>query len=385
MPHSALPPKQAAALSRYDALAALTLTGVMLAGAWQIIAAATGPVGLEFPRSWLDFREGRSTGALEKQLDQKMPARSALIGAANSVRYLLTGSGGDQVRPGKDGWLFLTEELRFDADGSANLKARAELLGTAARSLESQGVKLIVALVPDKARVHANKLANGQYPAYNSSRYADALSAFQLQGVITVNLLQPLAQAAARGEVYYRTDTHWNQAGAHVAAEAIASAIKQLPVELERTTFSSKTSAAVMRPGDLIRLMGLGDTSETLGLSPDVETPVVTMQNSVDNIGLFGDSAVPVVLTGTSYSMRGNFHGFLQQALSIRVLNAAKEGGGFLQATRSYLEDDAFRLAKPQVMIWEVPERFLQSKLDDETRSFRNVALRQQIAFSRLR
>ena len=364
MPHSALAANQEAALTRYRALAALTLAGVMLAGAWQIIAAATGPVGLEFPRSWLDFREGRSTGALEKQLDQKMPARSALIGAANSVRYLLTGSGGDQVRPGKDGWLFLTEELRFDADGNANLKARAELLGAAARSLQSQGVKLIVALVPDKARVHANKLANGQYPAYNSSRYADALSAFQLQGVITVNLLQPLAQAAARGEVYYRTDTHWNQAGAQVAAEAIASAIKQLPVELEKTSFSSKSSAPVERPGDLIRLMGLADTAKLLGLQPDMEAPVVTQQSSVESAGLFGDSAVPVVLTGTSYSLRANFVGHLQQALSAKVLNAAKDGGGFLQATAAYLKNDAFSQATPRVLIWEVPERVLSGEFE---------------------
>jgi alginate O-acetyltransferase complex protein AlgJ len=348
----------------------------MLAGAWQIIAAATGPAGLEFPRSWQDFSQGRSTGALEKQLDQKLPARPGLITAANSVRYLLTGSGGEQVRTGQDGWLFLTEELRYDANGYAHLSARADLLGTAARSLERQGVKLVVALVPDKARVYSSKLASGLYPDYNSSRYLDALNALRKQGATTVNLLKPLMQAAAHAEVYYRTDTHWNQTGAKIAAEAVASTVQQLGLELKGTTFSSKTNAAVKRPGDLIRLMGLGDTSEALGLLPDVEAPVVTMQNSVDSVGLFGDSAVPVVLTGTSYSMRGNFHGFLQQTLSTRVLNAAKDGGGFLQATRNYLEDDAFRLAKPQVLIWEVPERFLQRKLDDETKSFQNQAFR---------
>ena len=375
MPHSALPAHQAATLSRYGALAALTLTSVMLAGAWQIIAAAADPAGLEFPRTWLDFREGRSTGTLEKQLDQRLPARSALIGTANSVRYLLTGSGGDQVRTGKDGWLFLTEELRFDADGSANLKVRAELLGVATRSLQSQGVKLIVALVPDKARVHSSKLANGQYPEYNSSRYADALSAFQKQGVNTVNLLQPLAQAAAKGDVYYRTDTHWNQAGAHVAAEAIATAIKKLPLELEKTSYSSRSGAPAERPGDLIRLMGLGDTAKMLGLQPDTETPVVTQQSSAENTGLFGESAVPVVLTGTSYSMRANFAGFLQQALSAKVLNAARDGGGFLQATTQYLRDDAFRSSKPKVLLWEIPERFLWRKLDEESRWLRTTGL----------
>ena len=366
MPHSALPPNQAAALSRYDALAALTLTGVMLAGAWQIIAATVDPAGLEFPRTWLDFREGRSTGALEKQLDQRLPARSALIGAANSVRYLLTGSGGDQVRTGKDGWLFLTEELRFDADGNANLKVRAELLGTAARSLESQGVKLIVALVPDKARVYSSRLANARYPEYNSSRYADAFNAFQKQGITTVDLLQPLAQASAQGEVYYRTDTHWNQTGAEVAAKALASVIKQSGLELAKTDFTSNKGTPIERPGDLIRLMGLGDNAKALGLLPDTEAPVVTQQSSAQSTGLFGDDAVPVVVTGTSYSLRANFVGQLQQALSSKVLNAAKDGGGFLQAATLYLKDEAFRSNKPKVLVWELPERFLWRKLDDE-------------------
>ena len=375
MPHSTLAATPEATLSRYGTLAALTLTSVMLAGAWQIIAATIDPAGLEFPRSWLDFRQGRSTGALEKQLDQKLPARPGLITAANSVRYLLTGSGGEQVRTGKDGWLFLTEELRFDADGSANLRARAELLGAASRSLASQGVKLVVALVPDKARVYSSKLASGLYPNYNSSRYTDGLSAFQRQGVTTVNLLQPLAQAAVKGEVYYRTDTHWNQAGAQVAAEAIASAIKPLPLELESTSFSSKSSPPVERPGDLIRLMGLGDTAKLLGLQPDTEAPVVTQQSSAQSTGLFGDSAVPVVLTGTSYSLRANFVGYLQQALSAKVLNAAKDGGGFLQATTLYLKDDAFRSSKPKVLLWEVPERFLWTRLDEESKWLRTTGL----------
>ncbi len=371
------PLPSAPALSFHAVLAALTFSSVMLAGAWQIVAATSDPRGLEFPRSWIDFREGRSTGALEKQLDQKLPARTALIGVANSLRYLLTGSGGEQVRTGKDGWLFLTDELRFDAGGNAHLKARVELLGAAARGLDRQGVKLIVALVPDKARMYANKLPGRHYPEYNSSRYQDALDALRKQGVSAVDLQQPLAQAAAQEQVYYRTDTHWNQAGAQIAAEAVARSVQQLGIALENTSFSSANSSApVERSGDLIRLMGLEDMPPALGPRPDMEAPVVTRQTSVDKAGgLFGDSVVPVVLTGTSYSLRGNFHGFLQQALSAKVLNAARDGGGFLQATTAYLTDDAFRTAKPKVLIWEVPERFLQSKLDDEPTWLQKVAL----------
>ena len=361
--------------SRYAAVAGVTFSLVMLAGLWQIVAAAWNPGQLDFPRTWLDFREGRTTGTLEKQLDQKLPARTALIATANSLRYLLTGGGGDQVRVGNSGWLFLTEELRFDTDGNAHLNVRAKLFGGASQGLEREGVKLVIALVPDKARLYSGRLISGHYPAYNLSRYEDALAAIRKQNVTVVDLLTPLAAAASREQVYYSSDTHWNQHGAQVSADAVALGVRKLGVELEKTTFvTAATGQKTERPGDLIRLMGLGDTPSALRPPSDAEIPVVTKQASVDaSSGLFGDAVVPVVLTGTSYSLRGNFHGFLQQALSAKVLNSAKDGGGLLQATTAYLTDDAFKSAKPKILVWEVPERFLYSKLEDESKWLKNA------------
>jgi alginate O-acetyltransferase complex protein AlgJ len=360
--------EQPTSLSRFGFLAGLLFSGVMLAGAWQVIAVITREAGaIEFPRSWIDFAEGRSTGTIEKQFDNKLPARPLLITVANTVRYMIMGSGGDQVRTGKDGWLFLAEELRFEPDASANLKAKAELLGATARALEGQGVKLVVSLVPDKARLYADKLTSGRYLRHNQTRYQDALIAFQNQGVTAVDLLQPLVKAAGQTQVYYRTDTHWNQVGAQVAAQAVAAVVLGLRLDLEKTSFSNNFGGApTERPGDLIRLMGLDGAPKCLGPLPDLEAPVVTQQISADkDRGLFDEYAVPVVLTGTSYSLRANFVGFLQQSLSAKVLNAAQDGSGFLQATKLYLENEAFQSAKPKVLIWELPERFLYGKLDN--------------------
>ncbi len=361
--------------SRYAAVAGVTFSCVMLVGLWQIVAAAWNPGQLDFPRTWLDFREGRTTSTLEKQLEQKLPARTTLIATANSLRYLLTGGGGDQVRVGRGGWLFLADELRFDTDGNANLNTRAKLFGGASQGLDRQGVKLVIALVPDKARLYSGRLISGHYPAYNLSRYEDALAAIRKQHVTVVDLLAPLTAAASQGQVYYSSDTHWNQHGAQVSADAVALGVRKLGVELEKTTFvTAATGQKTERTGDLIRLMGLGDTPSALRPPSDAEILMVTKQTSVEaSSGLFGDAAVPVALTGTSYSLRGNFHGFLQQALSAKVLNTAKDGGGLLQATTAYLTNDAFRSAKPKILVWEVPERFLYSKLEDESKWLKSV------------
>lgn len=362
--------------SRHAIAAALTLIGVMLLGAWQIIATVRNAEKLDFPHSWLDFREGRLTGTLEKQLDQHLPARPTLIAIANSTRYLLTNSGGDQVRTGVDNWLFLTDELRYEGLGNTPLDARAALLGAASRSLDRQGVRLVIALVPDKARVYADKLSSGHYPSYHRERYNDALAALRLQHVSVVDLLQPLMRGAALRDVYYHTDTHWNQAGAQIAANAVANEVQRLGIKLDSTSFrTSNEGIATERPGDLLRLMGLTNVPNLLRPRPDTETPVITQQTSLEKTSLFGESVVPVTLIGTSYSLRGNFHGFLQQALSAKVLNAAKDGGGFLQAATAYLTDEAFHTATPSVIIWEVPERFLLTKLDTESTWLKTVNL----------
>jgi alginate O-acetyltransferase complex protein AlgJ len=359
------------------ALAALALTVVMVVGVWETIAAVKQIEKADFPTTLTDFREGRTTNALEKLIEQKLPARSGLIAFANSVRFLLTGGGGEQVRVGKSDWLFLTEEMRFDADGSAHLATRADVLGTAARRLDLMGVKLVVALVPDKARVHSDHLKSSHYPEYNRSRYHDAVTAIRARNVTVVDLLEPLAAGAVASDVYYRTDTHWNQLGAKLAADTIAKVVKNLGLTLTPTHFDTLPSGeAVQRPGDLIRLMGLESTPDSVRPRADTEVPMVTKETSTSNAGgLFGDAGVSVVLTGTSYSLRGNFHGFLQQALETKVLNAAKDGGGLLQATTAYLTDESFRSAKPAVLVWEIPERFVLAPLDGEPAWLSKVGL----------
>jgi alginate O-acetyltransferase complex protein AlgJ len=351
----------------HQLLAALVFIAVMLAGAVQMVLAWPELRWQEVPHSVADFREGRTTLALEKQLDKKMPWREEVIGFANGLRYKLTGGAVDQVRLGQDGWLFLTEELRFEAQGLAHLQARVDLLAQASQHLRTQGVTLLVAVVPDKARVYAQYLQRGAYPQYQQGRYSELLNALGQRGVHTVDLLAPLEAARSTQQVYYRTDTHWSQPGAQLSAQAVAQALRRLNIPLEPSQFvTQQEPQTAPRVGDLIRLMGLEHMPQALRPSPDQEAPASTQAIASSVGGLLGDVQVPVVLVGTSYSLRGNFHGYLQQALSASVLNAAKDGGGFLQSATQYLRDDAFKQNKPKVIVWELPERFAYAALQEE-------------------
>lgn len=373
--HSDAPPVTAAErLHRNLAAAALGL--VVLAGVAQyVLALVTGPA-LEFPRGLDAFRDGRMTGAIEKSLDKAMPQRGEIIAFANALRWRITGGANDQVRLGQDEWIFLTEEFQFDAGASAHLAARVALLQQTRQALQSKQVELVVAVVPDKARIYAEQVQGG-YPAYLQSRYSDALAGLRQAGVPVVDLATPFLEARRSKPVYYRTDTHWNQDGAALAAQAIAQVVGPLVSGAAETRFeTTEQSGAAPRAGDLLRLMGLESVPDAWRPAPDTEAPRQTRQVSQEQaLGLFGDASVPVVLTGTSYSQRGNFHGAMQQALSRKVLNVSKDGGGFLQATTAYLKDEAFASAPPAVLVWELPERFLYRPLGEEKDWLRAVGL----------
>jgi alginate O-acetyltransferase complex protein AlgJ len=349
----------------------------MVAGFSQMVQAFAGLDWREIPRQEDDFRKGKTTTTLERQLDQKMPQRNHLIGLANGVRYALTGGSVDQVRGGRNGWLFLTEEIRYDSDGPVHMRARMDLLASTRLALQSQGVELLVAIVPDKARIYADQLQGAGYPTSSQTRYSDAIVQLKEQGIPSVDLMQPMLNARHAQHVYYRTDTHWNQVGAALAASSVAEAIRRLTPDLTSAQFLTQQDVQVtQRFGDLIRLMGIDAMPTFMRPVADQEaTARTTLVKNTAGSGLLGDVYVPVVLVGTSYSLRGNFHGYLQQNLRASVLNTAMDGGGFLQAMGEYLKNDAFLQSKPKVLVWEIPERFLYMPLTEELGWLKKVGL----------
>jgi alginate O-acetyltransferase complex protein AlgJ len=358
--------------------AAITLLVVMAYGGWQITQAARSLELGDIAQSWSDLLSGTTTKSLESKLEHGLPARENMIRTAYALRYILLNGSQEQVRIGSDDWLFLTEELTLYPQASAAMASRIQLIAQAAKALQRANVQLVVALVPDKSRIYKTQLPARYRSSQLAARYQDALQQLRSSGVASVDLATPLATAARSSqEVYYRSDTHWNQLGARIAAQTIAADIKNLHLDFPEYTYSTAAvGGAVNRNGDLIRLMGLEHTPALLHPKPDIETVQESTRMQADNSQfLFGDTQISVVLCGTSYSLRGNFHGYLQQSLSTEVLNTAKDGGGFLSSITAYLQDEAYLNSKPKVLIWEVPERFLQAPLHDEVEWLNHVGL----------
>ena len=117
------------------------------------------------------------------------------------------------------------------------------------------------------------------------------------------------------------------------------------------------------RQGDLTTFIASGTMPAALGMGPESVQPwrAEAPAQAVSADDLFGDSQIPIVLVGTSYSanVEWGFAEALKTALGSDVLNVAEEGLGPVAPMRAYLASDGFRDQPPTTVIWEFPIRYL--------------------------
>lgn len=359
-------------------LYAAAFTLLMVWGLWQGVSALRTPDSQNRLGQVMNlpaFLGGRTAAAFNHVMAHALPADPWLRAAGGAFRYKLFGSGGPAVRLGCDNWLFLSEELRPWPDGEAVARERLEGVARVARRLEAEGTTVILALTPDKARVEHRHLCGVEYAAQAAARHDAAMRQLRATGLRVVEWLPVLEAATAQegngGDAYYRTDTHWNQRGAALAANAVAAAAREVRLrrdDVVRTTTAAEETAYA---GDLLRLMSLDHAPGALRPATDRQRVQATTAAAAGGGGLLdAEPEVEVVLLGSSYSLNGNFHGALQQALSSRVLNFGRAGGGVTGGAREYFASATARETRPKLVVWELLERGLGQPITAEERAF---------------
>jgi alginate O-acetyltransferase complex protein AlgJ len=335
------------------------LIGLLVAG---LALSAADPATFATP-SDANPVNGGWTASWRASYEQKLPGKEAAVAAWAAMRYALFFQGEPGVLVGRDGWLYSNEELfSLDPSGRA-LEAAVDQIRAVRDALAARDISLVVALVPTKVVVCAEHLGRYRLPTPLRERYGAARRAIGSLGVAVPDLLTPLREAAARGDVFLRTDTHWTAFGASIAAQALAKVVKP---ELDargssRARYTTQRGEPRERRGDLLSFLPLGRFAATLGPAPDLVADVVTVADGDGGPGLFGALKIPVALVGTSYSAAGawNFDGALKEELRADVLKVAEEGRGPFVPMRKYLESPAIDDPRPDVVIWEIPERYL--------------------------
>jgi alginate O-acetyltransferase complex protein AlgJ len=315
--------------------------------------------------SWSRLTDGETTAAVAHFLQKANPLEEPLVTFDRVSSYLLTGDLGARVKRGCDNWLFLTDELTLHPDRAASLARHVEIVKQVAAYLQTRHIGLVVVPVPDKSRVEATDLCGLDRPAALGGRLADFEAQLRQAEIGVVDVLWPMN--AARGELYYRTDTHWNEHGAKTAADTVAAALRQAGLAPhQKAEFKVTNDPVGERLGDLIRLAGLDRVAWPFRPHGDQEAATAIQQSAAASVGILDETPPPeLAVIGTSFSRRANFVPFLSLALTAPVDNRALDGGGITNAAIDYFAKPDFLKAPPRAIVWEIPERMVEEDVAD--------------------
>lgn len=170
--------------------------------------------------------------SLDAYIEENVALRAPLITLhAVRCRLLWGQSGNAQVISGRDGWLYyqdtLADTLRRDRMDDQEIERLAGMLSALSQGLQMQGVRFTFVCAPNKSTIYPEQLPYYLQPLAAESNLDRLLSVLSVLGVDALDLRAPLLEAKASAPQYYRTDTHWNAAGALTAYRALMAHLAQ--------------------------------------------------------------------------------------------------------------------------------------------------------------
>lgn len=171
---------------------------------------------------------------------------------------------------GKGGWFFYTGEISIpDYQNTAPLQTGrlAKLQKNLDRlnmDLRKKSITLLVVIPPNKSTIYPQNMP-AQIPVIgNPSRLDQLLEYMKLHGDTTILDLRPtLFEASRSQDVYYKTDTHWNDVGAYYAyVEIMRTLALHYPLLTPHPISDFKYTYTGDSIRDLPSLMGLSSYAE---------------------------------------------------------------------------------------------------------------------------
>jgi len=303
----------------------------------------------------------QSIGPGVNHFQENFYKRNFLIEKANWLRMKL----GDRVLPtgviGNDGWVDYTGDGNIDDFQNlkefTNKAALLKTLRTVYKSLKSQDITFWIVVVPNKATIYPDKLPAQIKSLPTPSRLDQLRTLLETHHLpILVDLRPSLRAARADQDVYFKeNNTHWNGYGAFVAYTAILNALSNSYPELK--AYES----------DSLKLVAAGPGAAAPDFyfapkNPFVRTLHFSTDNSIDKIwgtdyGYNQFSSIPESTLPTLLMFHDSFGAFyLNDYLS---MNFGKSHFVHLRGMPQYLNQQAIRQLKPDVIIIEIVERDL--------------------------
>jgi hypothetical protein len=166
---------------------------------------------------------------IDAYLRDRLPFRSLVVRGNGLLRHKYLGLGSSQVLVGKDGWLFFDLERCQSADYMGlrpftpeQLEQWRTYLERRAAYLAARGIRYVFLAAPNQPTIYPEKLPESVRLNRGRTRY-EQLTAYLAQhsSFRILDLAEPIRAAKREGLVYFRTDSHWNGLGCHVAMDCL--------------------------------------------------------------------------------------------------------------------------------------------------------------------
>lgn len=294
-----------------------------------------------------------------------IPFKNQLIAINNSIDYFVFRKASDErVILGEDEWLFYDFKDDGDPIGcyqGTNLFTEADLLAIknnciAQRDfLASQGKEFVIFIAPNKERVYYEHLPD------RYEKPAEMYRALQVVEYLRENtdlrVVYPYEELMETKKIleeniYYKTDSHWNEIGGYVGARAL---LGELGIEMpEITEKQMKISGKKNRQGDLAKVLGLSKILQPFDVEYQVEGydthDVRTIQWDLkDKLCYRADGADPRKI----YVFRDSF------ATAIADYVGSQFQESCLKYKLAYTYED-FKKEDPDIFVVETVERYVE-------------------------
>jgi hypothetical protein len=174
-------------------------------------------------------------GEFEQFFTANLGYKQRLVQLHNLLGYRVLGDlQGDSVLVGRQGWLFLRQDLGWQAfrsevplaDDGADLWRRS--LKGAQSWLAKREIPFLYVIVPNKDTIYPDFLPGSATRARATTRLDEMLALLREAGIEHLELRSALLEERKRAQVYDRIDSHWNGLGARAGAELIMKRAAEL-------------------------------------------------------------------------------------------------------------------------------------------------------------
>jgi hypothetical protein len=334
----------------------------------------------DFPKSMGELRD--YPAKLEASWGDHFGFRQALIRLHARAHIKLGISPSDKVVVGPWGWLFFPGENPEISDifngkreySDAEMEKWRRELEARRDWLAKQGIRYVFVVVPNKETVYRENLPKQTYRSVRSVvQRLRAYLATKGSTVDVVDLTDALEEDKKLHEVYFRTDTHWNDFGAYVGYREILRRVTGFFPAVSARPRNEFGESHQQFSGDLAVLLGLSDvlSDDLPQLDPKVPFRCSLTAGEADNVKVLSAWKGPselgprVVVFHDSFmaSIEGRYHRtdpYAPQKTSFHLVEALAEQ--FSTSVFRWSHDFDVELIKkehPDLVIQEVAERFL--------------------------